>query len=802
MKKTIMPLLLPLLLIAALVLPAPASAVYDEDVRELPVLRIGTVIDGPWVRKAEAIDTFKEEISTILEGEYDVRFPESAALDGGWTKEGVKSALDRLLVDPDVDIVLALGRYASYLAAIAGEPEKPVVAPFIVSAEAQQLPWKEGTSGVRNLNYIEAFNTLPRDLKTFREIVHYDSLAIVSDEFITEAVPDLAEYVRVKAGEYAGRVSLVQVETSIDEALKQIPESVNAVVVTPLPRVSDEEFRKLVNGLIERGLPGYSTRGRSEVEAGLLASMTPRTSLDSLARSTAVNVHDILRGIDAGSLSVAFDPGQQFTLNMATARAIDVYPSLLVMTAADLLHEERTDIDRVLTLESAVREALTANLDLLTADHDVAAGAQAVRQRLSDLLPQVDISSGARVIDDDRAAASGGQAPEKAWTGSLGASQLIYSDRTWSKYTIERHFQQVRESLRQALGLDISLATAVTYLNVKRAEALERIQEENLRLTRANLRRARIRVEVGIAGPEEIYRWESELAGGRQQVLRVQALTENTGTALNRLLNRPLQEEFILRDVPAKEADLALVKELFTLMVEDRKAFEVTRDYMVKQGQAISPDLQSLDAEITARKRTVTTAKRAFWLPDFSIRADVDELFSESGAGQRGQNPADLDSTEWAVGVFASIPIFNSGGKMATLRREKEELASIETERAAVAEREEENVTKSFNLTRVAYPGIQLSREAAEAARKNLELVTDSYERGIKSIIDLLDAQNQALVSNQRAANSGYDFLVTLMRLQRAIGKFDFLLTDEEREEWHQVFKDYAEERGVELKAR
>jgi outer membrane protein TolC len=802
MKKTIMPLLTLLFLSAALMLPQPASAVHEEGGRSLPVVRVGTVVDGPWARKAEVIDTFREEISTILEGEYDVQFPEAAALDGGWSRDGVKSALDRLLGDSEVDVVLALGRFSSYLAATRGDPGKPVVASFIVSAEAQGLPWEDGASGVANLNYIEAFNTLPRDLQTFREIVHFDSLAIISDRFIAETVPDLAEYVRVKAGEYADRVTLIQVETSADEALKQIPESVDAVVVTPLPRVSDEEFKKLVNGLVERGLPGYSTRGRNEVEAGLLASMTPRSSLDSLARSTAVNVHDILRGIDAGSLSVAFDPGQQFTINMATARAIDVYPSLLVMTAADLLHEERTDIDRVLTLQSAVREALTANLDLLTADHDVAAGAQAVRQRLSDLLPQVDLASRALVIDEDRAAASGGQAPEKTWTGSVGASQLIYSDRTWSKYTIERHFQQVRESLRQALGLDISLATAITFLNVKRAEALERIQEENLRLTRANLARARIRVEVGIAGPEEIYRWESELAAGRQKVLNVQALTVNTRTGLNRLLNRPLQEEFVLRDVPADEADLALVKELFTLMVEDRKAFKVTRDYMVMQGQQISPDLQSLDAEITARKRTVKTAKRAFWLPDFSFRADVDELFSENGAGQRGQHPADLDSTEWAVGVFASIPIFNSGGKMATLRREKEELEAIETERAAVAEREEERVTKSFNLTRAAYPGIQLSQEAAEAARKNLELVTDSYERGIKSIIDLLDAQNQALVSNEGAANSGYDFLAILMRLQRAIGKFDFLLTDEEREEWHRVFKEYAEERGVSLTSR
>lgn len=802
MKGKLLISLAPILFAVSLLTPLTVSASSGEGGRELPVLRIGTVVDGHWARETGTVDTFREEISTILEGIRDVRFPDSAALVGNWNADDVRKALVALHADPEVDIILALGRYSSYLAATGGSPKKPVVAPFAISAESQKLPWREGTSGVRNLNYIEAFDTFPRDLKAFREIVPFESLAVIGDGFLSEAAPVLREYVRITGREYADRVRIIMAETSVDEILRQIPESVDAVVVTPLPRISESEFERLAQGLIERGLPGYSSLGRREVEAGLLASMTPATALDSLARATAVNVHDIVRGVDAGTLPVSFDPGQQFTINMATSRAIGVHPSLLVMTSADLLHEERTDIDRVLTLESAVREALSANLDLLTADHDVAAGVQAVRERLSDLLPQVGLASGATVIDEDRAEASGGQAPEKAWTGSVGASQVIYSDRTWAGYTIEKHIQEARESLRTSLELDIALSTAVTYLNVKRAEALERIQEENLKLTRANLERARVRVDVGIAGPEEIYRWESELATGRQDVLRSQALTINTRVSLNRLLNRPLQEEFLLREIPRDDMDLALMRELFDLMVKDRKAYQVTRDFMVAEGQLLSPTLQRLDAEIAALKRTVTLAQRAFWLPDFSLRADVDELLSESGAGQRSDIPADIDSTDWRVGVFASIPIFNSGGKVATLRREKENLASAEAERAAAAERDEESVVRSFNRSRAAYPGIQLSGEAAEAARKNLELITDSYERGIKSIIDLLDAQNQALVSDEGAANTRYDFLITLMRLQRAIGKFDFLLTDEQRDEWHRQFRKFAAERGVEIRAR
>ncbi len=75
-------------------------------------------------------------------------------------------------------------------------------------------------------------------------------------------------------------------------------------------------------------------------------------------------------------------------------------------------------------------------------------------------------------------------------------------------------------------------------------------------------------------------------------------------------------------------------------------------------------------------------------------------------------------------------------------------------------------------------------QEAAEAARKNLELVTDSYSRGVVSIIDLLDAKNAALVAEGCAANAEYDVLIDLMQLQRGTNNIDFFRSDEERTAW------------------
>jgi outer membrane protein len=74
--------------------------------------------------------------------------------------------------------------------------------------------------------------------------------------------------------------------------------------------------------------------------------------------------------------------------------------------------------------------------------------------------------------------------------------------------------------------------------------------------------------------------------------------------------------------------------------------------------------------------------------------------------------------------------------------------------------------------------------DAAAAARSNLELVSDAYSRGAVSIIDLLDAQNAHIVADQASANAVYDFLLDLVALQRAVGRFDALMTPEARDDF------------------
>ena len=75
--------------------------------------------------------------------------------------------------------------------------------------------------------------------------------------------------------------------------------------------------------------------------------------------------------------------------------------------------------------------------------------------------------------------------------------------------------------------------------------------------------------------------------------------------------------------------------------------------------------------------------------------------------------------------------------------------------------------------------------------------MTDAYSRGAVSIITLIDAQQTTLAADEAAANAVYDFLVDLMNVERAVGRFDFFRTPEERESFLQRLSDFYRAAGV-----
>ena len=269
----------------------------------LPKVRIGIVADGPYQDygwgKVVKSKLFLKEILELTRGEFDVIFPKNRFVHGNWSVKRIKRAVDFLLADPSIDLILALGVLSSHDISRRPYLPKPAVAPFVIDIELQGLPFRLGTSGVRNLNYLSLPHSFERAVKAFKEILPFSKMTLFVDQVVMEALPQLQVKIQRAAKANNLEITAVPVETYIQPALTAIPDETEAVLVTPLLRLPLSEFQALAQGLIDRKLPSFSLYGREEVELGLLASIAPEANTLRMARRVALNVHRILLGEDA-----------------------------------------------------------------------------------------------------------------------------------------------------------------------------------------------------------------------------------------------------------------------------------------------------------------------------------------------------------------------------------------------------------------------------------------------------------------------------------------------------------------------
>ena len=773
----------------------PPPEILGSDEPPQPVT-IGIVLDG----EHGAVDlqrSLRRELHALLDGEFDLTF---RTTDGDWDAGKIEAATTAMLADPTIDLVIGAGVVASQTLATRGALPKPGFAPIVVDAEAQGLPFSDGISGVRNLNYLSLSVDTAQFFEVYRRIVPFDRPALLVARYAYDAIPNFDQRLgrAYKALGLPG--DLIPVGSHADEILAAIPPDVDAVFLGPILNLDLECMGKLARGLIARKLPSFELAGGPGVDMGLLASLRPSHEWPRTARRVALNVQSVLLGEDAGTFPVMLSPRQTIRINLQTARDIDVSPSFRVLSEAELIDAEVRGA-RTISLESAIAEAAAANLDLQAAQRTLAAGQARVGFVRSALLPQALLSSVTRVIDEDTAEASLGIEPQYASDLEVSLNQILFDDPTWANLGYEKRQQRIRELDARELLLDVVLETATTYLDVLRARALEKIQSENLARTQKNLELAQMRYSVGATGREDVYRWSSQTAIDRQAV--IDAFTERSKAelALNRLLDRPLDEPFIPAAAPAEKYGLIFTDPQDRHYIDDVFRFRAFENVMVQIGRELAPEIAKIDEEIAGQERLLDSSRRQFWLPKFEIVGRYTYRPWEDGAGVDGPPvPPEFDffdfntRDEWFAGVQASIPLFSGGSRVYEERSRFHTVERLLADRRSTADKVELRVRAALIDTAGSHAKIRLAREAAQSADDNLMLVSDAYSRGARSILDLLDAQNNAVSAAEQATNAEYDFLIDLMDAQRAVGGFAFLNTDEEDLELSRRVRTYIEE--------
>lgn len=743
-------------------------------------VHIAFVFDGKSERFMQLKGNIEKEMRDLMEPEWDLHFVDFV---GNWNLESVKREVDLALGEKQIDVVFAMGVIASEVITQIKDLPKPVIAPFIVDRVLQQLPvTPDDTSGVKNLNYLTFPNTVIDDLKLFKEIVPWCHLVMINEKASLEAFPEVFHDLQRQVKELGIDMTIVPATDSAAGALAQIPPGTDAVYVTILPRFSGEEISCLAQGLIERKLPSFALFSKEFVGRGILGSAAAIGDFDRLARRLALNVQSIMMGDNPSEFSTIISHDTQLSINAKTAQDLGISLPWKVLLNANMIDQDKLTRPPKLSLVEAVQFGLEMNPNLQSVWQEVLAGIEDVNLAKARLRLQVEVSVLARIIDRDRALFSLGREPQSAIFGITRLSQMLYSNQLIGDVAVQRYLQYARCDNYKISKLDLIFEVSTAYLDVLRSKTLEDIQKNNAKLTQLNLQTAEKRVEVGVARLSEVYRWESQLSDNRSSVVDAYFQTESSEVVLSRLLNQNQAQSFNLEEITLEEPYWLLKREWLENQLQNPYDLSIFAKFSVAQGFVYSPELKQLQEQIWAQGEVLGIASRAFWQPDFFLIGETRELLAKGGAGIR--TPPKVNNTDWLFGIEMNFQLYTGGQKTATVRKAYQELLRLRYLYIDLLNQIEANIRVNINKASASYASIGLAKAAAAAAQQNLALILDGYAKGAETIIDLLDAQNQSLNNDLLVVNAIYDFLNDALAVQRAVGRFDFLMTSDDRLLW------------------
>ncbi|MDD4737433.1 MAG: TolC family protein, partial [Kiritimatiellae bacterium] len=599
-------------------------------------------------------------------------------------------------------------------------------------------------------------------------------------------IPELKTRADAYEKETGIRLDLVSFATTAEKTMAGIPPDAQAVYITPSVIMDDAELGRLIGFINARKLPSFSMMGEIDVEQGVLAGQRSGDPI-RIIRRLALNIQQILLGASPETLPVVMDDPLRTVLNARTARQIGVDLPYALLLTAQIIHSDELEIGKPLNLSQAYQMALESNPAITGGREEVKKSEEDRLRARSSLFPQVNGNLQYAQIDEDRARSSMGLQPWKSKTGGFGLTQIIFNDPAISGFRAYSRLYQSKRFEQTNLELDTLTRVGEAYINLLTRRALLQIDIDNYGLIQNYLDLAKNRYKSGVAGPEEIYRWETQLTSARSSLLNSQAqlsiaqtlLNQTLGTDMNALWN-PADEQQLVESNP-------FFAPRFTDLINSDRQFDALRTFLRHYALRNAPELQALDFAIEAQEITLNQYKRRFIAPTVGVSLDYDHSFDQTMASTDEPSPfstSGADDNNWTAALVASWPLFEGGGKASDVRKAQAEVNRLRELRVQTEQAVIQRLYEALYSTSGSSPSIALTQQAVEFARKNLQVIQEKYAQGTVSIIDLLDAQNEVFQQEQRAALAKYQFMLDIIKAQRATAWIPELHSAEERTLW------------------
>lgn len=419
---------------------------------------------------------------------------------------------------------------------------------------------------------------------------------------------------------------------------------------------------------------------------------------------------------------------------------------------------------RVLTLEQAVRHALSRHPRVKAARYRLEAGDAGVQAARAPRYPQVNLaekfnrtnnpmwafgtllnqeSITQEDFDPDRL--NDPDAVNNFNTSISLSWELFSGGRTRAGIDAARQHQKIALVALRQIRQEVIAGTAKAYMGLLLAKENLEVIAQAVETARAHVAFIESRYEEGFVVKSDLLRAKVRLSRLEQEHLTAQSRRLTARAALNAAMGDP---------------DNPLIEAATPLVLEEKP--EDSLEEWIEKAQSNHPDLERLGVREVLAETQIAKAKAGHW-PSVHLVGAYDwdtESFSDVG-----------DS--YTVGAVARLNLYSGGGTRAGVLAAGAALKEAREMKEATRLRITLKTRQAYYEAQSAFKRIAVARSALEQAEEGLRIVENRYRNGLLPLVSLLDAEmarREARVSHFRAL---HDYQVARVDLMLAAGIID-----------------------------
>ncbi|MGF1767306.1 TolC family outer membrane protein [Enterovibrio makurazakiensis] len=398
------------------------------------------------------------------------------------------------------------------------------------------------------------------------------------------------------------------------------------------------------------------------------------------------------------------------------------------------------------SLEQAVANTLASSPEVRRAFNAYKAQQEQVGQAFSGYLPTVDITAGyGWEQTDSPSTRAGGRENEALNPGEAGISirQVLFSGfQTQSE--VERSEAEKNSAYWNLVSAseEQALKAVRVYIKYIQAKEVVLLSEENLKSHKTIYGQIKEKTDSGLGSAADLYQITGRLARAKSNVIVAKNNLMDAESNFVRVVNLTPQ------NLSPPQPDMALIP--------------TTRQQAISAAEKEHPTLKVSNSDITAAKKQREAAKSAYY-PEVSL--EVNGNWNNDNGGTLGHDNDIRTMLRVRYNLY-------SGGRDTALEKEMAYRIGESQEINQTAVRDViEGTTLAWNARINLIEQIGYLKEHVVAARQTQSAYTLQFGLGQRTLIDLLDSENEVFESRKDFIAAEYDVLIAEYRILNATGR-------------------------------